>query len=111
MTIATVSQKPMSEINTTPLIDVMLILLIMIIMTIPVSNHSLEFDLPQRRPVTTAEPDPVKNKLVVTASGALLWNGVAVSDGQLTTLRLFLISRIAGVAPHCRPRERLGLEQ
>ena len=50
MSIASVASagRPMSEINTTPLIDVMLVLLIMIIITIPVSTHSLEYDLPQR---------------------------------------------------------------
>jgi biopolymer transport protein ExbD len=89
MSIATVSaRQPMSEINTTPLIDVMLVLLIMIILTIPVSTHSLDFDLPQDGPVVVTEPDPVKNKLVVTASGALLWNGESISDGQLATLLL-----------------------
>src|SRR5688572_6557565 len=87
MTVATVSSdQPMGEINTTPLIDVMLVLLIMIIMTIPISTHSLEFDLTPPGPDVVTEPDQVKNTLVVTASGALLWNGTAVSEGQLATL-------------------------
>jgi biopolymer transport protein ExbD len=80
--------KPMREINTTPLIDVMLVLLIMIIMTIPVSSHSLEYDLPQPGSVDGPLLDRTSNTLVVTASGTLLWNGAAISDGQLTTLLL-----------------------
>ena len=90
MTIATVASadRPMSEINTTPLIDVMLVLLIMIIMTIPVSTHSLDYDLPRPDRDTTAPLDRLKNRLVLTASGGLEWNGVSVSEGQLAALLL-----------------------
>jgi biopolymer transport protein ExbD len=90
MTIATVASasRPMSEINTTPLIDVMLVLLIMIIMTIPVSTHSLDYDLPQPDQETTAPLDRLKNRLVLTASGRLEWNNVPVSERQLTALLL-----------------------
>ena len=89
MSIAAVSSdKPMGEINTTPLIDVMLVLLIMIIMTIPVSTHSLDYDLPRPDRDTTAPLDRLKNRLVLTASGGLEWNGVSVSEGQLATLLL-----------------------
>jgi biopolymer transport protein ExbD len=80
MAVATLSSgKPMSEINTTPLIDVMLVLLIMIIITIPISTHSLEYDLPQ----DGGEANPVKNLLIVTSAGKLLWNGSEVTDGEL----------------------------
>ena len=90
MTIATVASadRPMSEINTTPLIDVMLVLLIMIIMTIPVSTHSLDYDLPRPDHDTTAPLDRLKNRLVLTASGRLEWNSVPVSEGQLAALLL-----------------------
>lgn len=87
MSLATASaDRPMSEINTTPLIDVMLVLLIMIIMTIPVSTHSLDYNLPGPGPVVEAPFDRVKNRLVLTASGQLEWNSVPVSEGQLATL-------------------------
>jgi biopolymer transport protein ExbD len=80
MAVATLSSRePMSEINTTPLIDVMLVLLIMIIITIPISTHSLEYDLPQGG----GEADPVKNLLIVTSKGDLLWNGAGVTDSEL----------------------------
>ena len=86
MAIATVSSaEPIGEINTTPLIDVMLVLLIMIIMTIPVAQHSLQYDLPQGDCVIDC-PDPVRNKLTITQGDALRWNGSAVSNEQLMLL-------------------------
>ncbi len=87
MTVATVSSdQPMSEINTTPLIDVMLVLLIMIIMTIPVSTHSIEFDLPRPGPEERKYINPVKNSLGLTTGGRLVWNDAAISDRQLAGL-------------------------
>ena len=82
------SAEPMMEINTTPLIDVMLVLLIMIIMTIPIQSHAVKLDLPQDQQNQTPPPvDPVKNKIVVTQGGAVLWNGAPVN---LTQLRQYL---------------------
>jgi biopolymer transport protein ExbD len=81
------SSEPMMEINTTPLIDVMLVLLIMIIMTIPIQSHAVKLDLPQDQNQQRPPIDPVKNKIVVTAAGAVLWNGAPVN---LTTLRQYL---------------------
>jgi biopolymer transport protein ExbD len=68
------------EINTTPLIDVMLVLLIMFIITIPLQSHSVEVDLPKAAPGIV---NPLRNTLVISASGALMWNGEAVSDDRL----------------------------
>ncbi|HEV2817792.1 MAG TPA: biopolymer transporter ExbD [Allosphingosinicella sp.] len=81
------SSEPMMEINTTPLIDVMLVLLIMIIMTIPIQSHAVKLDLPQDQNQQRPPIDPVKNKIVVTPQGAVLWNGTPVT---LTTLRQYL---------------------
>ena len=77
----------MMEMNTTPLIDVMLVLLIMFIITIPVATHSVDIDLPV--PDDTPQDviiDPIKNKIVVTPQDELLWNGEPVSDGELLTI-------------------------
>ena len=72
--------EPMMDINTTPLIDVMLVLLIMFIITIPIQTHAVKLDLPVNQPNQPPPPiDPVKNKVVVTAPGEILWNG---SPGQ-----------------------------
>ncbi|WP_294122727.1 biopolymer transporter ExbD [Sphingomonas sp.] len=82
------SGEPMMDINTTPLIDVMLVLLIMFIITIPPQSHAVKLDLPQNQQNQTPPPiDPVKNKVVITQGGAVLWNGAPVS---LTQLRQFL---------------------
>jgi biopolymer transport protein ExbD len=75
---------PMMDINTTPLIDVMLVLLIMFIITIPIQTHAVKLDLPQDAPNQTPPPvDPVKNKIVVTGNGQILWNGAPVNPIQL----------------------------
>jgi biopolymer transport protein ExbD len=78
------SGEPMMEINTTPLIDVMLVLLIMFIITIPIQTHAVKLDLPVNQP----NPPPVviqpqKNIVVVSANGQILWNGTPVSKEQL----------------------------
>jgi biopolymer transport protein ExbD len=76
--------EPMMEINTTPLIDVMLVLLIMFIITIPIQTHAVKLDLPQNQDNPTPPPvEPIKNKVVITAGGAILWNGTPVSLLQL----------------------------
>ncbi len=80
--------EPMMDINTTPLIDVMLVLLIMFIITIPIQTHAVKLDLPQNQANPTPPPvDPIKNKVVITQSGAILWNGTPVT---LTQLRQYL---------------------
>ena len=79
--------EPMMEMNTTPLIDVMLVLLIMFIITIPVATHSVDIDLPV--PDTSNPPpdtiDPVQNKIVLTPNNEILWNGTAITANQLVT--------------------------
>ena len=76
--------EPMMEINTTPLIDVMLVLLIMFIITIPIQTHAVKLDLPVNDPNSVPPPvDPIKNKVVITTQGAILWNGAPVNQQQL----------------------------
>ena len=77
--------SPMMEINTTPLIDVMLVLLIMFIITIPVATHSVDIDLPVANPPDTPPPPvlPDKNKVVLTQDNKILWNGNPITDRQL----------------------------
>jgi biopolymer transport protein ExbD len=72
------SGEPMLDINVTPLIDVMLVLLIMLIMTIPPQTHAVKLDLPQNTPI-----QPLKNTVGVTAQGAITWNGTPISQDQL----------------------------
>ena len=74
--------EPMMDMNTTPLIDVMLVLLIMFIITIPVQTHAVKIDLP----VPTNNPsnvDPEKNKITIDPAGTIAWNGTPVDLAQL----------------------------
>ena len=75
--------SPMMEMNTTPLIDVMLVLLIMFIITIPVATHSIDIDLPTPSNVPTNNVDPIKNKIVLTPAGEILWNAESINQNQL----------------------------
>jgi biopolymer transport protein ExbD len=88
------------EINTTPLVDVMLVLLIIFIMTIPVMNHAVKIDLPR----ATNQPDQVKPEsinLSIAADGKLFWNEEAVDRNELA-------ARIAAAAQK-QPQPELHL--
>lgn len=67
----------MMEINTTPLIDVMLVLLVMLIITIPLQTHAVKLDMPQPTEQTEEVPPPVVD-LEVDFDGTVFWNGEAV---------------------------------
>jgi biopolymer transport protein ExbD len=77
--------SPMMEMNTTPLIDVMLVLLIMLMITIPPVTHMVDIDLP----VQTDDPppeviiDPVVNKIIILENNEIQWNGTPVSLDQV----------------------------
>ncbi|WP_088184478.1 ExbD/TolR family protein [Sphingobium sp. Z007] len=88
-----VADAPMGEMNTTPLIDVLLVLLIMFIITIPMQTHSVGIDLPQV-PVLPSPPvpDPVKNKVTIDPAGMIRWNGAAIDR---LTLRRYLARSLA----------------
>ena len=77
----------MMDINTTPLIDVMLVLIIMLIITIPVQLHSVNLNMPVGTP-----PPPLKEPVVVTIDidfdGTVLWNGEPVPDRNALEARL-----------------------
>jgi biopolymer transport protein ExbD len=71
----------MMEINTTPLIDVMLVLLIMLIITIPAQLHSVNLDLPVAAP-PTKKVEPVVIKIEVDANNQIAWNGKALASRE-----------------------------
>jgi biopolymer transport protein ExbD len=68
----------MMDINTTPLIDVMLVLLIMLIITIPVQLHSVNLDMPQSAAPQTKKPNVVR--IEVDARNVISWNGKSLAD-------------------------------
>src|SRR3546814_13210927 len=89
--------EPMMEMNTTPLIDVMLVLLIMFIITIPIQTHAVKIDLPQESEQTNPPTvDPIKNKLAIAASGVITWN--------CTPIDLFLTLQYMNIIAHMVPQ-------
>jgi biopolymer transport protein ExbD len=91
------NNQPMAEINMTPLVDVMLVLLIIFIVTAPLMSQSLKVDLPQVK----AQPNDVKPdviRLTLDAKGALYWNDAVVAEGTLP-------ARLSEAAAHTPPPE------
>lgn len=82
------ADDPIMDLNTTPLIDVMLVLLVMFIITIPIQTHAVKVDLPVNSNQNNPPPvDPIKNKITVDPAGVVYWNGAPV---DLATLRTYL---------------------
>jgi biopolymer transport protein ExbD len=69
----------MIDINTTPLIDVMLVLLVMLIITIPIQTHAVKLNMPVGNPPPPAEP-PIVITIEVDFDGTVIWNGETVPD-------------------------------
>ena len=88
--------EPMMEMNVTPLIDVLLVLLIMFIITIPIQTHAVKVDLPVNSKNQPQNPvDPQKNKITIDPAGVVAWNGSPVDE---VTLRQYL-DQSAGMTP------------
>ncbi len=95
----------MMDVNTTPLIDVMLVLLVMLIITIPIQLHSVNLNMPAGNP-----PPPTKPPIVVTIDvdfdGTVLWNGEALPDQAAVEARLAVVAAEADQPEvHLRPNK------
>ncbi|HYG48977.1 MAG TPA: biopolymer transporter ExbD [Allosphingosinicella sp.] len=77
---ASVGEQPFSTINTTPIIDVMLVLLIMFIITLPLMTHSVKIDIPQDG---DTQSDPVTHRLALDSASRLTWNGAPIAEEAL----------------------------
>jgi biopolymer transport protein ExbD len=74
--------EPMMDINTTPLIDVMLVLIIMLIITIPIQMHSVNMEMPvSTPPINNVKPDEVR--IDIDRTGQIFWNGAPVDRATL----------------------------
>jgi biopolymer transport protein ExbD len=102
-------EQPMMEINTTPLIDVMLVLLIYLIISLPPATHAVKLDMPRPNPDKQLNrPDPVVIDLEIEFDGSYYWNGNPVED--LATLDSYF-KRAAKEDPqpelHIKPNRRV----
>ena len=79
------SDEVMSEINMIPFIDVMLVLLIIFIITVPVIQHSVKVDLPQAS-IEKVQDKPENIRFAVNADGQYFWNDKSVADSELDGL-------------------------
>jgi biopolymer transport protein ExbD len=76
--------SPMMDLNMTPMIDVLLVLLILFIMTIPAQTHAVKVDLPVNSNQPAPPVEPQKNKIIIYADDRMTWNGTEItSDAQL----------------------------
>ena len=95
----------MIDINTTPLIDVMLVLLIMLIITIPIQTHAVKINMPVGNPPVPLVPPEVV-RIDVDFDGSLTWNGAPIRDRASLETRL---RQIAGLPEqpevHLRPNK------
>jgi biopolymer transport protein ExbD len=101
--------EPMMEMNMTPLIDVLLVLLVMFIITIPVMTHAVKLDMP--RPTNAPKlSEPIVIQLEIDFDGTILWNGTAVTLDQLDVY----FRREAANEPqpelHIRPNKRASYD-
>jgi biopolymer transport protein ExbD len=96
---------PMMEINTTPLIDVMLVLIVMLIITIPIQTHAVKLNMPVGNPPPPPVP-PVVVQIDVDFDGAVLWNGEPTGTRQELEARL-LAAANQPIQPeiHLRPNK------
>ncbi|MBK6402479.1 MAG: biopolymer transporter ExbD [Rhodocyclaceae bacterium] len=95
----------MVDINTTPLIDVMLVLLIMLIITIPIQTHAVKLNMPVGNPPPPLKPPEVV-RIDVDFDGTVIWNGEVVSDKAGLEQRLKeLTERPEQPEVHLRPNK------
>ena len=71
---------PMCDVNTTPLIDVMLVLLVMLIVTLPISTHAVKLDMPQPRDTPPPTVQPRVIDIEIDYDGVILWNAQPVNS-------------------------------
>ena len=100
----------MVDINTTPLIDVMLVLLIMLIITIPIQTHAVKLNMPVGNPPPPTVPPEVVT-IELDFDGTVLWNGLVIPDRHALETRL----QAAAVTPvqpeiHLRPNKLVKYE-
>jgi biopolymer transport protein ExbD len=101
------SDEPMCDVNTTPLIDVMLVLLVMLIVTLPIQTHGVKLDMPI--PVKNQIPPPQSERISVEidSDGTIVWNGLPISGiAELDSLFAQETTKDPQPEIHLRPARR-----
>lgn len=99
-----------SEINMTPLVDVMLVLLIIFIVTIPVINHAVKIDLPRAQ----SQPTSIKSERVdlsIDVHGNILWNNIPINEKHLKSRLIELAKKIPQPELHLRADRKTAYER
>src|SRR5687767_12481101 len=102
--------EPMMEINTTPLIDVMLVLLIMFIITLPVMTHAVKLDMPQAKPPTDNPVVIEPIRIDIDWDGSVIWNGSLIQIDQLEGFFRTEAARNPQPELHVRPERRANYD-
>lgn len=104
MNVGSGSAEPevMVEMNTTPLIDLMLVLIVMLIMSLPPQTHAVKLDMPVTNPPTDVEPPPVID-IVVDFDGSIYWNSELITDGAV-------LQGLLKTAARAEPRPEIHLK-
>ncbi len=99
-------REPIADLNTTPLIDVMLVLLIMFIITMPLATHAVKVDVPP--PVPGVVVDQIKNRIDIAANGVISWNGIPVDRqglrARIAATQRFVVEPMLLLAPDADAR-------
>jgi biopolymer transport protein ExbD len=102
------NDEPMLEMNMTPLIDVMLVLIIMLIITIPIQNHAVNLDMPVPS-LNAQNVPPVVDTIDVTEDGTVLWNGSIVADRAGLETKLSAVAAVPDQDEvHLRPNRKVA---
>ena len=96
--------EPMMDVNTTPLIDVMLVLLVMLIITIPIQLHSVNLDMPPPNRNTPPTP-PVVHEVFIDFDGSLSWDGAVITQGDLETKLTSVAAEADQPEVHIKPNK------
>ena len=100
------SDGPMIDINTTPLIDVMLVLIIMLIITIPIQTHAVKMNMPVGTPPTNL-PKPEKVQIDIDAQSQIYWQGSPVSAEELQQRMTQIAALPTQPEVHLRPNKQV----
>jgi len=95
----------MVEMNTTPLIDVMLVLIIMLIITIPVQTHAVKMNMPVNSNAAPPPKPPEIKRIDVDFDGTIGWNGVMVTDAELQSKLAEVAAAADQPEVHLRPNK------